>query len=320
MAGELTTQGVYAVSYYEDAEGYRETWREDGVEVVRTCRVRWDLRGNFLADMLGWTEADPDPNTGRLKRHLPEKHPTYSWLYAMGADMKGWRGIPGQDSQGRLQIDERTAAGAAPTLGASAGNGWAVYEVTYRPPDAYMKQDDEISSELERFVVRDYRFAIENLTLPGQGFKYGTAGETGQPAGTAIPAGVAGKTIPGQTIRPFPTMTIQYTWRQLPQINLDKIQAAMGKVNSATFDNTPGVANTGFGAETLLFHSVEARRKRHATSDYYFELVFSFLYRATGWNKLYHRSESTFFKVVDVAGSGNGIYQTYAFADLFKFN
>lgn len=307
----LITNGQYGITYTEDPTGYREQWSEGGAEVTRTLRCAWSDRYKFVLDLLGYTNVDPDEN-GKMIRQIPEQHPFYTWMYAVSANLRGYLGVAGQDSFGVMQVDAKSADGSTAVDGSFSGTGYAVYDVTYRMPEYQIKKDTERTTELDRFVIRDYKYSIENLRLPGQGFAWGALADTGSPAGTAIPSSIATKAIPQPTTKPFPTSTLIYTWLQVPQIYPSKLSAALGKVNSTAFDTSSG----NFSAETLLFNSVEIRRVRHANSTYYWQLAYQFIYRATGWNKLYSRVGEDFYKVTKASGAG-GIYDTYEFANLF---
>lgn len=312
----LTTRGQYGITYYEEAEGWRETWAPDASQFARTCRVMWKDRYKFILDMLGWTSNVVDQNTGRMQRFLPEAHPVVTWAYATDCDLKAYKGVPSQDATGVMMIEERSADGSLAEPGTATGTGWAIYDVKYSAPVHAIKSDTEIQSELERFVVRDEKLTVENLRLPGQSFQWGSLGDTGLPAGTAIPAGIADKVIPEAATMGFPLKTLHYTWLQVPVYPETKIDAAIGKVNAAAFDTSFG----NYPAETLLFDSVEKTRVRHATSTYYWKIVYQFRYRPKGWNKIWSRVGGDFFKVVRKADTSKGVYETADFDSLFKLN
>jgi len=315
---DLTTTGFYQIGYTEDPDGYGESWVPDAVEVTRTYVTPWLTKFKFVTDMVGWAGTTPDPATGKLSRYLPNVDPDYPKLYCSSCVLVDKRGVPNQDSQGRLTYDQRDAAGAILDAGSGDGSGLAAYKCSFRRFRYYLVEDAAAASELDRYVVRLYKPNVENLTLPGQAFNWGGASETGTPAGAAIPTlladpDFADSPIPGDTAKRFGTLALRYEWYQVPIIPLANIQAALGCVNSATFDNY-------WPAQTLLMLPPEITPVMHPTSEPYFTIVYNFVYRPKGWNKLYSRKYSDFFKVVSKADSSKGIYETYDFGNLFKLN
>lgn len=283
----------------------------DGVEAVRRLRTSWATRREFILDMVGWTEPTPDPETQRLVRHNPDQHPAHPWLYCSGVRLAGWKGVAIQDAKGALCIEERDGDGSCPDSGEGTGNGWAVYDVMYKRFLYSIKEDDEVTTELDRYVRTDRKWAIENLSIPGQMLQFGSSGDTGQPPGYAIPSGLANKTIPEKITKPFPTVAWTYKWHQVPEPSDSQLSDALGKVNATEFDGF-------FPAETLLLASAEAQRVIHPSQYDYYDITFQFLYRPTGWNKIMsQQANGNFVKIVRKGDTSKGLYETYEFLDLF---
>jgi len=225
-------------------------------------------------------------------------------------------GVESQDDQGRVLFRQRDAQGNVPT-DPTFGGGYAVYDVAYRTVQFDVKADDEITTEMERYLIRRPKYALENLTIPSQSFQWGAAGETGNPAGDAIPndGNLPGSAIAGDTTKPFPTVALTYSWVQVPKLPSATILAHLGKVNAAAFDASYG----NYPAETLLFLSVEPTPVVHGTGQVYWDLNFQLLYRPTGWNKLFKPGSSygTFYKVVNRNTGEPSIYDTFTMTDLF---
>lgn len=313
MAGELLTGGKYDVTYYEVPDLYAESWRPDGVQHARGCRVQWSERFEFVQSILGVADGI-DPATGRIRRYLPHEHPAFPGMYAVDCNLSDRLGVPNQDGDGVITFDQRSAAGAAPALGSGDSSGWAVYTVTYSRPNFSVLADDEITSEKQRFVLKLYKFATEMLTLPGQAFKWDALASVGLPAnnpGVAVPASQAGNPLAADITKPFPTQPITYQWLQVPfnSVLAAKFATAIGRVNASAWES--------HGAETLLLQSVEVTPKQHAGSAFLYQVDFGFIKRPTGWNKIYNRTAGNVLPVVNVTGGQPSIYATYDFDLLF---
>jgi len=315
MPVQLTTGGYYNVPYFEEPEGWRERWSTDGLEMVRACRVQWYNAKKFVMDVVGWPSVFPD---GTLHREVPCEHPYEQDMYAVSAELRRLVGTPSQDALGRFTVEERGADGSAVDPG--SGTGWVVYDVTYKRLDYSIKADDETEgSELSRYVVRDPRFGVDALPVPGQTLKWGAVGDVGQPAGIAIPATIAGSAIPQPTDRLFPMATYIYTWKEVPGLKQGKLLAALGRINDAPFDGKDYHIDP-FPAETLLFNQLEVRRIKHATNAILWEIQFQFLYRATGWRKILSPGpDGNFYKTVPNT-TGPGLYGTTSFDLLFDLS
>lgn len=290
------TKGRYQIEYRE-LDGYRERWAQDNVEANRTVMVKWSDRLKLVQDLIGYTRA----KDGRLEREVPEQHPEFPWLYAQACDLREIKGISLQNADGSYRVGQRDGNG---TIGTE--DGYAVYDVVYRPFAFDVKKDTEVTSEIDRYVVREYRFGTDSLTLPGQILQWAVAPKD---------------KIPEPTARVFATCTVLYHWYQVPTLNLKYYLAKLGTVNDATFD----AAYINGAAGTLLFQSLEARRVVSAIAFPYWDITFGFLYRHQGHNKIFRRlrggTDYYDFEAVESIKSGQpAIYGTSNFNDLFTLN
>jgi hypothetical protein len=313
---QLKTLGTYAVNYREYTDGYGENFSPDSSALTRICAVQWSQRRNFVWDMVGWTEAAPDSITGRLNRHLPEAHPLDSRFRVRSCVLRDKQGVPNQDAFGALTFDLRNGDGSLPINGESPGSGWAVYEVTYHLFNYNFVDNTTILSELDRYVIRNYKLNVENLTFPGQSFQWGSTGDAGQPAGTTIPMAIGGHAAPGDLYVPDGTVLLSYEWLQLPYPPWTNILNGVGKVNSGAFDSNYGT----YPAETLLMLPPEVMPRQYPAGYFYWDVRYQFLYRNRGFNKAWSRSQSDFFKLVRVNDTSHGPFITYDFAKLFNYN
>lgn len=340
MGSPYTTTGRNGVTYWVLPE-IQERWSPDGVELIRRLRCHWSDRQNFAEDLLGYHVWDQSSAT--FQRSLPEEDFDYTDHFAVDMHLVEAQAWLGEDVLGDPHYYQDDQAGNDPS---GKTDGFAVYDVTFKPLMYDVIDDGDVSSELQRFVERDEKNSSESLRLPGQTFQWGNLNDTGQPPGQGVPAGLManGSTSPGATIAEPTTRlvgisTLQYRWHLVPGRKVGNlyvlprknIQAGISCVNSTNFDAGFGPVLSGgqwvFPPETLLFESMEARRVRSAGGQILFEVTYNFVYRATGWNKALRRDPGNvasppldYFKIIVKGSSGNeGPYQTYEFANLFKF-
>jgi hypothetical protein len=317
------------IPYFEYME-YRESWKLDGVESTRICGCRWEDRYDFIRDMLGTATWSPGQNVGgvvsNLSRQVPEAHPEYQnsdgvgWMYATEAQLLDCQGMKVHDHS-----DIAKALSSSPdygTLNAFDDNSYMVafniakFSITYRPVDYFVYTDketpaDQTNGELERFVIKTYTYAAENLPIPGSAFWW-------------VPTVPENRNqIPECPPKVFPTMELTYTWKNVPLPRIqksDNIISRIGTVNSAAFDR--GYWDVG----TLLFVAPDIKPFRSPVGDYLYDIAFKFLYRATGHNFLYRGSVNAFREVSidgthypqdDPTITGKHIYDSSDFSQLF---
>lgn len=179
----------------------------------------------WLEDMLGWTELTGSTEYGGgtgLRRFPPVQDTEYPSLYA----------AEGRFVEGTGPIGQEPAAGYT---------DWdsVKMEVTFRPLRWSPRDDTDrpagVLSELWRYVDRQEQFKAEAQPYNVQNpvFKY---------KGTADP-------VPENPARPVGGGTLQYVWKQIPaefdsvygawripSAVRNRINAALGTINSAAFD------------------------------------------------------------------------------------
>lgn len=294
---ELKTKGRHKVRYWEAETGHRERWVRDGVEAVRMLRVGWDDRLKLVQDLIGYSQRVG----GALKRELPEVHPQFGWLYCTACEFRQQVGIGVQEADGRFRVARRDADGNI-----TDKDGYAVYECFYKPLPYSVRADNEVTKEYQRFTEKEVRFGTDSLTLPGQILQWGVAPKD---------------KIPEPSARAFGTLTLQYTWREIPTLNTGYFLSKLSTVNDAVFD--PEFINAQPG--TLLFQTCEARRVYSAIAYGAWDITFSFLYRARGHNSLFRRTRGAtdyydFDPVESVKSGQPAIYDTSDFDKLFQLD
>jgi len=272
----------YGINYTEYFEGYRESWSNDGTaEAVRILECDWKDRKNFVRAMLGGV-------TTGITRTPPDVHPDYN-LKALAAGGGG----------GLVATNVELVAGiGVPAAGGSKGMisyDRARFAVTYKavPYNIYGgTQPNEL--EADRYIIRRTNYAIESLTIPGQGLKF-----------------TDGTKINEQMTILMPTQEITYTWVMTPKVPYSAINNCIGKVNQGVFDNR-------YEAETLLMVAPDIEPYWHPAQEVVvWNITYKWIYRATEWNKFYRRSTNQFEPVVGVA-SGTKPYETADFNTLFE--
>ena len=325
---ELTTGGYHDIPYREAYEGQGEAWRPDGPELQRRVKVPWASRREAVLDFVGWTSTGIDTAAGLLTRYPPHRHPWFPDFYCTEATLEGIIGVALQDEEGRYSVDLRGANGSLVENGEGEGDGWAVYRLTYRKPSFAMIGNSEVSStELERYVFRREKATYESVTLPGQAFMFGGVGDPGSPEelpgtpeGDGVPADIANTGINGDTVMMLATGELNLEWYQIPEsvywgILRPKLLLAQGRVSSEFFD----ADRLNYPDGTLLFLTWDMTLRQGASEDRYVDLVLKFAFRKKGWNKIYSRAATAFFKVIDKKTGQRGIYETYDFNELFSF-
>lgn len=224
--------------------------------------------------------------------------------------------------------------------------GQEVYNVYYKPMRYMVRTDAEIDAltadvnytELGRYVIRDYRFASRNLTLPAN-YLYWASDlniATGALAKGAVP-------IPEGPTKLFPTVNMLYTLVDIPWVPQSAIMAAIGKVNAA---ETTHSANTdgnwdyqgsidatnwplrklnGFPSGTVLFDGVhDLVEETNAAGQYTVSVTYSLIYRPTGWNYFFNYKTNRFAQAVtkesinQPQGAWKYLYESTSLNELFR--
>jgi hypothetical protein len=173
-------------------------------------------------------------------------------------------------------------------------------------------------ARLTRYVTRLYRPAHRVVTIP-QALMQWVPIPPNEPAGTILEA--TGKSEPG--------LELTYIHHLRPDVPINAIQQAMGKVNQYTFD--------GFPAETLLCEAPDIRPIVSPIGDRIYDVQFRFVFRpkynangvATGHNHFLRCWRNTTGAALQLdyrranlsstgtAASGN-VYPSFNFLKLFR--
>lgn len=303
-------------------DGYREAWAADTTEIKMAYLVPWTGRHQFITWAIGYST-----NTNKLRRVTPWQHPNYPWLYATDAQVTGVgapiedpnaheQGADGGAAPAGQQampvlpagagIINNQAAPAAPPGGAGIVNqrlipmlafmdnrgdthwdGYAVVEVTFRPLDYEVRDDDEAArfrqGELSRYVSREINYNVQGIAA-SQIFKDVQV----QPVwaeDTASGRVIKGNPIPEAGLLLFPTAQLHYTWHQVPDVPWENIRKCLGKVNVAPFDGV--TAYQEFDPGTLLCQAPRVVRKgRSVAGHVMWDITYVFDYKPEGWNNL----------------------------------
>lgn len=276
--------------------------------------------------------------------------------YAYRVECTGFDGVPiqWQSTTSDVEAGDMRIIGKVPsTLTAAELNNTAfppdgreVYNVHYKPMRYMVRTDAEVDAltadvnytELGRYVVRDYRFASRNLTLPANYLYWASDLNTVTGALTdgAVP-------IPEGPTKLFPTINMLYTLVDIPWVPQAAIMSALGKVNSAETthaDNTLGKWDyqgsidainwplrklNGFPAGTVLFDSVhDLVEETNAAGQYVCTVTYSLIYRPTGWNYFFNYRTNRFAQAVtkesinQPEASWKYLYESSSLNDLFR--
>lgn len=190
------------------------------------------------------------------------------------------------------------------------------YTVTFTPRNYEVRTDGELSlpanrpnqGELERYVERQFRSAVQNLPLPAAaGYKFADG-----------PPGIIGQVIPAAGAQLIVmTDELNYIFYEWPDNMGTALEQVIGFINRAAWDGARGWRS--YPAGTLLMQApLERKRYRHATGRYYYRNTISMLFRPQGWN--YYPASDGKFHLVTSNGlpGGSTIYQTADFNQILS--
>jgi hypothetical protein len=198
----------------------------DGNEVECEVYTAWDNRKAFVQDFLGYSYVDATPT---LKRHLPEYHKKFTWMYAMEMILEKGCGYV-------------TYAGGQQAFRTATGNeGLAKYRAMFKAVNYSILTDAVISGygvggEVNRYVTRLKTYAQQNLEYPGGTFQFVTAGQAITLGGGGSVVTPIVKDIFANIYVPTPTQEITYIWHDVPQSNAKLTSPLIGTVNGDYFD------------------------------------------------------------------------------------
>ncbi len=286
---------------------YRETGNAQGNEAHITASMRWsewrDMPGFLLGDVRKGGEG------GKLQRQLPLQHPTKTWLYCTGYSLNDGKGAYRLNHYGLLEyFDNRPdppplPAGVLPPDDATPAptDGRAIFQLDFTPLPYEVAEDDGIVTEQERFLIRETRYNLEAMALPGNTFKY---------ADTL-------KLIPTGSAIQRPTLELHLTWVWVP----DEVYRTLE--TGFAWRNTIGAVNVaafhGFAAGrclalpprvTPLMFTPTGTKVRNI--EYVFGVRLD-----SSWNAVFRRG-SGFVNVIPAFPGDSPPYRVADFSDLFK--
>lgn len=300
-----------------EVEGYAEHFRGDGEQSIkRVFDVPWSSRKQWCDEMVGYSRLIVDPQSAPgapdylLTRSLPvqDPEPGYEHLYCSDVRLVGTRGSDGSGGVFARQafnvydntLAEQPQLATAPALTAYkiayfdrlSGYGLARYEATFTPRNYEVREDVEVQTgqaqkallpnsrgELERYVTREDRYAVQTIPLPKGQLKFTAL--AGGVLPQFSPAGIAG--VDQQLVGENAAYLLRhqaelvYTWHDVPFFDRLAVLGMVGKVNSTAFDGAVGFPF--YPAYTLLMQAPVTERYRSTRGALMWRIKFSFLYR-----------------------------------------
>jgi len=236
------------------AEAYQQKGRsgQEDSESTRIFYVRDEELPSFLDDLLGYSKWD----SSTLVRTLPDQHSYFKKRYAVAADYEDY-GLPDNNvtqSPSGLPLFKFQKVTA-----------------TYRSLQHRVVTDDKITTELDRYVIRQPSSGGSYRTIQGR-MIFLSKGTDGNAAALPEPPGVVSK-----------EGGVAYTWLEVPEIDfgqcplLDTIIGLKGCVNNALFDNK-------YPAGTLLLEDYEMERHNSwaIQSGAFWNITYKFLWIDNG--------------------------------------
>lgn len=260
--------------------------------VVVTVSVDDDSAPSFKKDMLGYSTVNGD---GSLSRILPEvcKWGTERTHYCVKLDpvLK----TP-KYTAGVLQLND---------------DGWpqfdiAKYRATFVVPLYAVLEDDEVSSERDRFCVWRRRDTAQNEKIPGGGFKW-----VSSTASERTP-------VPEVGVRVGRQSEITCKWVDVPRVDYARLDSFCNTVNDSDFVMDGTTYTTG----TLLFTGFDAEPKINGRGDKAYDITLSFAVRADGrtWNKFWKSGSAGYVEISsDGTSGGDKPFSSSTFDNIWNF-
>ncbi len=250
---------------YGFRESYSESYSEETNEVRAELQTNWADVAAFPKFVLG----DVSGGGTLLNRQLPLMHPTKT-LWASELSLKRGVGAFRPNDKGLIEFFDNAFDDSESS---ASRDGKAQWDVVYRPRPYDVLGNDKITSELQRWVIKESDYSLEAMSLPGDSFKF-------ESNGGPIPEGIA---LQRQV------EVHQYTWVQVPDTVVQVLRRGVwlsvpGRVNSVEFDGMPvGSALCMAPKKTALKYTVTGTACR--------DIVYTFAQRyGNTWNQAYNLS------------------------------
>lgn len=293
----------------------------------RILVTNWDDRHEAEWQIIGTAYLDEEC---KLRRWLPERHPEKPWLWAtrisrsygidpIGVTVMG-TGFFSNESNATHGIH---GSAIASTMGSGVSfNGhrsintyrYCVFEVEYTRPPYNIFEDEDVESEVERYVEYLPEFQGDYLSVPYQAG--GAAALTFVETQRKF-AGNVGVIVPAEIER--------LKWWQVPEVAVNEtaIWDLIGKVNDATFFD----GRYSYAREHLLFIGLERERiwLPHDGSPGW-NITFLFKWFKYGHNHFYDFYKDGAFdpdwRLATLGGTAGGktLYEYGNFNDIFLPN
>lgn len=232
----------------------------------------WDKREDairyFLGDVVVWNNS----GTLQLSRLLPQRHPEKPELAAVQlTEMVGYKFLD-LDGSGNPTFER------------------AELHIQYEHCPFKLKEDDEVSSELDRYVwYQPGEATADAITFPGGILRY--IREDGVSAGNPAPHLVP---IPFNISKVFPVQRFKLRWVRLPE---DVLKPTSTALSDRLFGGDPegvpwiGCINKevfyGYPNGTLLLEKVYPLLERSPlAAGWQYTIEFEFAFKPGGWNWL----------------------------------
>jgi len=255
------------------------TYGPDGSACTRRFACDWDFRHDARVYFVGasklYTDGGGDLKISRIRPQVDPDHP--NWI-ATKCEVNPWR-FTGE-------LDEADATGASEALPVFTR---AELRVTYEMVPFEVANDDEVSSEEERYVTRpgmlgaDVTTEANYIGLPGSSIQFATATGAGKPAGVPVhyPVGF----VEG-------TSKMSLIWRRVPReawgpsttlgqrvLGTEAARGMIGALNKTSFYGYPPLS--------LQLLGVAPRELPDPTGlGYSLELVYQFTNKPTPFGHL----------------------------------
>lgn len=294
-----------AIPYYTVHDSYTERWAANGNQVTVQCLVAWEDAGDWLRDMVGWTEWDGV--SGVLDRRVPEPCHVRDGLWCDEIHLV------------KMGVNKGTTELCDPFLENYPKADWLRYQVTFRRPPYYIRTistlvDDFGAKEQHRYVKHAKNYNPRERKIPSYGFEYNDAPGGG---GTWHPIDETGFIPDFQIVNTA-------TWCQVPieATPWTAIHDALLCVNDDDFDTGDGWT---YPAGTLLFKGPATPFEWYQGADgaFYYDLAYRFDYQHGGWNYTLLRTRDgddkrEYGPVRARGGAALPPYPSYDFQELFR--
>lgn len=266
----FTSSGIPFEYLYE---GYQEQNIDKASNYVINARVAWEDAGDFLVDVLGYTdETSAAVGTTYFRRVLPLVFPASDTLYCDEATLISY---PSSSPAGVNVPD--------PYFDGLFQSDWAIYKLVFNRKPYRLDEDVNVEGlntpELARYCMRSIRPSIRERTI-------------NTPGGLEVVA--TGAKIPTTAFITDYTEQYIYTLCQVPcdLIPWTAIQGCGGKTNSQTVtDNTYSdlfVNGFTFAVDELRFDGLaqDLMPYQGPNGVWYVDIPYMFSWRPGGWRKL----------------------------------